>query len=77
MAKTRAERIESIKEEITQHQNQIKRLLQAQRAQGRKDRTRRLCERMGLFESMLPAQYTTLKKATGFGAERKVQEIDR
>ena len=29
MAKTRAEKIESIKEEITQHQNQIKRLLQA------------------------------------------------
>ena len=58
MAKTRAEKIEDIKEEITQHQNQIKRLLQAQRAQDRKDRTRRLCERMGLFESMLPDSIT-------------------
>jgi len=54
MVKTRTEKIEGLKEEITQHQNQIKRLLQAQRAQDRKDRTRRLCERMGLFESMLP-----------------------
>jgi len=58
MAKTRTEKIEGLKEEITQHQNQIKRLLQAQRAQDRKDRTRRLCERMGLFESMLPDTIT-------------------
>ena len=58
MAMTRAEKIEGLKEEITQHQNQIKRLLQAQRAQDRKDRTRRLCERMGLFESMLPDTIT-------------------
>ena len=54
MAKTRAEKIEGLKEEITQHQNQIKRLMQAQREQDRKDRTRRLCQRMGLIESMLP-----------------------
>ena len=58
MAKTRAEKIEGLKEEITQHQNQIKRLMQAQREQDRKDRTRRLCQRMGLIESMLPDTIT-------------------
>ena len=54
MVKTRLEKIEKIKEEIAQQQNQIKKLMQQQRAQDRKDRTRRLCQRMGLFESMLP-----------------------
>lgn len=28
--------------------------MQAQKAQERKDRTKRLCKRMGLFESLLP-----------------------
>ena len=54
MAKTRLEKIESIKTEITQLENQRKRLLQAEKEQERKDRTRRLCKRAGLMESMLP-----------------------
>ena len=54
MAKTRAERIESIKTEIAQLENQRKRLLQAEKEQERKDRTRRLCKRAGLLESLLP-----------------------
>ena len=54
MAKTRLEKIESIKEDIKQQHAQINKLMQAQRAQDRKDRTRRLCSRMGLIESMLP-----------------------
>ena len=54
MAKTKAEKIESLQEEIKQLENQRKRLLQEQKAQERKDRTRRLCKRAGLLESMLP-----------------------
>lgn len=54
MAKTRAEKIDSIQEEIKQLEAQRKKLLQVQKDQDRKDRTKRLCRRMGLFESMLP-----------------------
>ena len=35
-------------------ENQRKKLIQEQKQQERKDRTKRLCKRMGLFESMLP-----------------------
>ena len=54
MAKSRIEKIDSIKTEIEQLGNLRKRLIQEQKAQERKDRTKRLCQRMGLFESMLP-----------------------
>lgn len=54
MAKTKAEKIASIQEQIAQLENQRKRLEQQQKEQERKDRTKRLCKRMGLFESMLP-----------------------
>ena len=47
-------KIESIKEEIEHLKNRQKRLRQQYNAQERKDRTKRLCRRMGLFESMLP-----------------------
>jgi len=43
MAKTRLEKIESIQTEIQQLENQRKRLLQAEKEQERKDRTKRLC----------------------------------
>jgi hypothetical protein len=58
MAKTRTERIDSIDEQIKQLGNQRKQLIQKEKAQERKDRTRRLCQRMGLFESMLPETIT-------------------
>ena len=58
MAKSRLEKIESIKTEIAQLENQRKRLLQAEKEQERKDRTRRLCKRAGLMESMLPDTIT-------------------
>lgn len=54
MAKTKAEKITSIEEEIRQLENRRRQLIQEQKAQERKDRTKRLCKRMGLFESMLP-----------------------
>ena len=54
MAKTKAEKITSIEVEIRQLTNKKKRLIQEQKEQERKDRTNRLCKRMGLFEKLLP-----------------------
>jgi len=53
MAKTTAEKIESIQAEIVQLENERKRLLQTQKEQARKDRTRRLIERGALLESFI------------------------
>jgi len=58
MVKTRIEKIESIKTEIEQLENRRKKLIQQQKEQERKDRTRRLCKRAGLLESMLPETIT-------------------
>lgn len=54
MAKTKTEKSTSIEEEIRQLENRRRQLVQEQKAQERRDRTKRLCRRMGLFESMLP-----------------------
>lgn len=54
MAKTKIEKIASIEEEIKQLRERQRLLQQQHNAQERKDRTKRLCRRMGLFESMLP-----------------------
>ena len=54
MAKTKAEKITSIEEEIKQLENKKKRLIQEQKEQERKDRTNRLCKRMGFIEKLLP-----------------------
>jgi|LSQX01.2.fsa_nt_gb hypothetical protein len=54
MAKTKAEKIADIELQLIQLENQRKKLVQEQKQQERKDRTKRLCKRMGLFESMLP-----------------------
>ncbi len=54
MAKTKIEKIMSIDEEIRQLTNKKKRLIQEQKEQERKDRTNRLCKRMGFIEKLLP-----------------------
>ena len=54
MSQTKLERIEGIDARIAQLKNQQKLLRQQYNAQERKDRTKRLCRRMGLFESLLP-----------------------
>ena len=54
MAKTKIEKIASIDEEIRQLTNKKKRLIQEQKEQERKDRTNRLCKRMGFIEKLLP-----------------------
>lgn len=58
MAKTKIEKIASIEEEIKQLENKKKRLIQEQKEQERKDRTNRLCKRMGYFEKVLPDTIT-------------------
>ena len=54
MAKNKTEKIATIQEQIAQLENQRKRLIQEQKIQERKDRTKRLCKRAGLLESLLP-----------------------
>jgi uncharacterized protein (UPF0335 family) len=54
MAKTREDRIESVQEQIRQLENQKKRLMQEQKEQGRKARTKRLIERGAILESLIP-----------------------
>ncbi|MDD4509747.1 MAG: DUF3847 domain-containing protein [Oscillospiraceae bacterium] len=54
MAKTKTEKIADIQVQIEQLKNQEKRLMQQQKEQERKDRTKRLCKRAGLLESLLP-----------------------
>ena len=54
MSKTRTERIESLELEMQQIINKRKKLIQLEKEKDRRERTRRLCKRMGLFESMLP-----------------------
>ena len=58
MSKTRTEKIASYGEQIKQLENQRKQLIQKEKEQERKDRTKRLCRRMGLFESLLPETIT-------------------
>ena len=52
--KTTVEKIEETKAKITQYENHMKQLVQKQKADERKARTKRLCSRAGLLESMLP-----------------------
>jgi len=52
--KTTADKIEEAKAKITQYENHMKQLVQKQKAEERKARTKRLCSRAGLLESMLP-----------------------
>lgn len=54
MPKTKLEKISGIEEEIRQLENRRRQLVQEQKAQERKDRTKRLCRRKGLFESLVP-----------------------
>ena len=54
MSKTRTERIAGIAEEIEQLTNRRRRLIQEQKKQERKDRTRRLCTRAGHLECVYP-----------------------
>jgi hypothetical protein len=51
--KTLSEQIALAKEDIEQHENKLKQLLQRQKEQERKDRTRRLIERGAILESLI------------------------
>ena len=54
MPKTTAEKIASKREQIQQLQNQEKQLIQKQKGEERKARTRRFCSRHGLLEKFMP-----------------------
>ena len=54
MALTKSEKIANYKKEIEELENRCKRLIQEQKEQERKDRTKRLCKRAGLLESLMP-----------------------
>ena len=54
MSQTQTNKIANIEDKIAQLENQRKQLIQKQKTAERKARTKRLCQRMGLFESMLP-----------------------
>ena len=58
MAKTTEEKIESVQEQIKQLENQRKKLVQEQKAQERKTRTKRLIERGAILESLIPEANT-------------------
>ena len=79
MAKTKAEKIAAIELQMTQLENQRKKLIQEQKQQERKDRTKRLCKRMGLFESSLKtiAADHSRRILDGLTAQRSVQTSAR
>ena len=58
MAKTKIEKIAGIEEQIVQLEAQKKQLIQKQKTEERAARTKRLCSRHGLLESMLPETIT-------------------
>ena len=58
MAKTLSEKIEQQKVEIQQHENELKRLMRQHKEEERKARTRRICQRGGLLEKLLPDTIT-------------------
>lgn len=53
MAKTLQEKIQLAQEKVTQSENQLKQLLQTQKEEERKARTKRLIERGALLESLM------------------------
>ena len=58
MVKSFDEKIAETKEKITQYENQMKQLLQQQKEQERKTRTRRLIERGAILESLIEGAET-------------------
>lgn len=54
MAQSKIKKIASIEEEIRQLKERQRLLKQQHNAQKRKNRTKRLCQRMGFLKSMLP-----------------------
>ena len=80
MPRTTVEKIESIQSQIEQLENERKRLVQRQKEQERKDRTKRLIERGAILESLVPgaAAFSNeqikvfLEKTVGSDSARKI-----
>ena len=80
MPRTTVEKIEGIQAQIQQLENERKRLLQQQKEQERKNRTKRLIERGAILESLIPgaAAFSNeqikafLEKTVGSDSARKI-----
>jgi len=80
MPRTTIEKIESVQAQIQQLENERKRLVQRQKEQESKDRTKRLIERGAILESLVPgaAEYTNeqikafLEKTVGSDSAHKI-----
>jgi hypothetical protein len=80
MRKTTSEKIAATRERILQLQNEEKQLIQKEKAEERKARTRRFCSRHGLLEKFMPdladitdEQFESFIKiaiATSYGREK-------
>jgi TolA-binding protein len=71
--KTTAERIADAKERIEQYENQMKLLLQKQKEQERRERTRRLIERGAILESLIPGADSFTNEQIKLFLEKTVQ----
>lgn len=73
MARTTIEKIESLQEQIQQLENERKRLMQRQKEQDRKDRTKRLIERGAILESLIPGAATLTNEQVKALLEKALQ----
>ena len=73
MPKTNIEKIEGIKAQIQQLENERKRLMNAQKEADRKARTKRLIERGAILESLIPGADTFTNDQIKAFLEKTVQ----
>ena len=73
MARTTVEKIRSVQEQIQQLENQRKKLMQEQKEQERKARTKRLIERGAILESFIPGADTFTNDQIKIFLEKLIQ----
>jgi len=73
MAKTRTEKIEGIQAQIQQLENERKKLLQQQKEQERKDKTKRQAERGAILESFISGADTLTNEQIKSFLQKTVQ----
>ena len=74
MAKTTSEKIDSVREQIRQLENQKKKLVQEQKEQDRKLRTKRLIERGAILESLINGASTLTNEQIKSFLEKALQD---
>ena len=76
MAKTTEEKIQTVQEQIQQLENQRKRLVQEQKEQERKARTKRLIERGAIVESLIDGAVMMTNEQIKAFLERAIQAVE-